>query len=281
VFREIYTLQAKVVPRQILRYLIIGFLALILYSQLLPPIPAKAEYNINSEPISLSARNALEYSLAQSVDSYEDFWQTVGTAAYNGSSETLDIVLDYDNIIEDAAAENGIDKAVIQSILFQEIRFINFLDEVDTCVQNTLLILRERETQIGVSPLLSVSVIEPVLTGFYISDSSTGLGQIYAKSAIKALNWYNSADLYDYDSWKDREEIWLKLKYDDSYNIHMIGLICRYNDYILKEDQNIASPSVRDILRTYNGSGPSAERYEEVTYQYYLAFTQYNEDAPA
>jgi hypothetical protein len=119
------------------------------------------------------------------------------------------------------------------------------------------------------------------LTGLYVSDSSTGLGQIFAETAIKALNWDGGTRPYNYDDWNDREEIWLQLKYDEAFNIDMIGLICRYNKYILTTEGYTESPSVRDVLRIYNGSGASAEKYGDVTYQYYEAFRKYNQDFSA
>lgn len=288
------TLQDEVMGFTILRRLFIGIIALIIAAAVQPSFikgffgrgshldqsvnaAAGIDAHINSGPISISARRSLEDALAQSVDSYINFSQTVGTAAYYSNSEALDLILRYDDVIEDAAAVYGVDKAVIQSILFQEIRFINFLDEVDLCVQNTYFLLHKRETWSDVSPLLTVSIFEFFMTGFYASDSSTGLGQIYAKSAVKAANWYIGAELYDYDDWKDREIIWLNLKYNDAFNINMIGLLCRYNAYILQSEKHLRSPSIRDILRIYNGSGPLAERYAAVTYQYFLAFSAYND----
>jgi hypothetical protein len=242
----------------------------------LQPTAAKANENEKAGPI--TARAALEDALAQSVDAYKNLWQTIGTAPYNSNSEALDIVLGCDGFIEAAAEKHGVDKAVLQAILFQELRFVNIFDEVDICVENTYRFLHEKDAQ-DAAPLLSVSIIEPVMTGLYVSDSSTGLGQIYAETAIKALNWDGGTRPYNYDDWNDREEIWLRLKYDETFNIDMIGLICRYNAYILTTEKYTENPSVRDILRIYNGWGPSAERYADAAYRYYEAFRQYNKAA--
>jgi hypothetical protein len=224
-------------------------------------------------------RAILEHSLSISVDSYKSILQTVGTTMYNSNSEALNTVFYYNDVIDKAAEKYDVDKALIQSVLFQEIRFINVLDEVDTFVQATFYCLHQSEDANPEENWTGEFISESVLSTIQITDSSTGLGQIYAKSAIKALNWYYSSDIYDYDNWRDVESVWVKLKYDDEYNIDMIGLILSYNRYLLEKEIALQNPGYGDMLRLYNGYGSLAEKYEEVTYEYYRAFDTYNHAA--
>jgi hypothetical protein len=221
-------------------------------------------------------REILENSLSMSVDSYKSILQTVGTTMYNGNEEALNTVFRYNEVIAQAAVKYGVEKAMIQAILFQEIRFINILDEVDTFVQTTFYCLHQREDA-DIDDWTGDFISESVLSTINITDSSTGLGQIYAKSAIKALNWYLGSEVYDYNNWRDIEAVWVKLKYDDEYNVDMIGLILSYNRYLCEHVEMIQEPAVGDILRLYNGYGPLAEKYEEVTVDFYKAFGLYNE----
>jgi hypothetical protein len=222
-------------------------------------------------------REILEHSLSISVDSYKSILQTVGTTMYNSNAEALNTVFYYNEVIEQSAEKYGVDKALIQSILFQELRFINVLDEVDTFVQTTFYCLHQSEDVSPDGNWTEDLISDSVLSTIHITDSSTGLGQIYAKTAIKALNWYNGVDVYDYDNWRDIESVWVKLKYDNEYNIDMIGLILSYNRHLLEEELAQQDPGYGDILRLYNGYGDLAEKYEEVTYEYYLAFNLYNQ----
>lgn len=283
--KKMKTMPGKVIPQRQLRCFIAVVMALLMAITFTSGAAARYKdagvTGVITETGPMSARSVLRYSLEESVDSYIVLSQTIATAPYYSNSDAIDIVLGFDAIITDTAAANGVDKAVIQSILFQEIRFLNFLDEVDICVQNTFRLRHHQAPEYGSAPQLAASVMTPFLNCFSFSDSSTGLGQIYAKSAIRALNWQSGLLLYNESDWKDREEIWLRLKYDNVYNIRMIGLLCRYNAAIAANDPLIENPGVRDVLRLYNGSGPSAEKYEEVTYRYYLAFKQYNEETAA
>ena len=104
-------------------------------------------------------------------------------------------------------------------------------------------------------------------------DSSTGIGQIYPITAIEALNSYFKKTIYNTDSWEDKREVWYALQ-DDYYNINMIALVLKYKEKITTDESK--KYSVRAIMAAYNGTGYWAERYGDVTLQYYLAFKAYN-----
>ena len=60
-------------------------------------------------------------SLTTSVDNYKTIPQTIGTAFYNSTEDAMNTVLNYNQTIECTAKKYGIEKAIIQSILFGSI----------------------------------------------------------------------------------------------------------------------------------------------------------------
>ena len=61
-------------------------------------------------------------------------------------------------------------------------------------------------------------------------DSSTGLGQVTTRTAIKAINYANEEGIidwgpYDYENVSERYEIWEKLNGDAEFNIELVSLV--------------------------------------------------------
>lgn len=115
-------------------------------------------------------------------------------------------VILYDDVITDAAKKYDVEKEMIQSVLFQEIRFYGLDDPIaDELVKKSY----EYETKIYE---LGGSFLPPIPVIGYRTDSSTGLGQIFAKTAIEATNWYQEDMVYDYSNIEDRKEMWFSFK---------------------------------------------------------------------
>jgi RHS repeat-associated protein len=217
-----------------------------------------------------SAYTTLLDSLSKSVNNYKTFWQTVGTALYNSDKEALDTVLSYDAVISQSAQEFKIDKAMIQAILFQEIRFFNLLDAVDGIVIATYNYKFRCEEYSNMPWYEKMTVIPPIPPIYQREDSSTGLGQIFASTAIDALNWQAKYTKYDKSNWKTVWDIWSKLHYDNEYNVYMVGLVLAHKKYLIQNN----NPQL--IMQRYNGTGDLAKKYGIVTQEYYNAFKKYN-----
>ena len=115
----------------------------------------------------------------------------------------------------------------------------------------------------------------------YRTDSSTGLGQIFASTAINALNSYYMEEYgvepYSKESWKDLRDVWYMLQ-DDEYNINMVALVLLYKAKCNDVDLSNASiDEIQKVLKAYNGSGEWADKYSVVTLKYYEAFKKFNE----
>lgn len=110
-------------------------------------------------------------------------------------------------------------------------------------------------------------------------DSSTGIGQIFASTAIAANNWglnqgILSGKRYDVDNKHDRKEMWDKLNKDDAYNINMVGLVLSHKASQLGiSDLTAIEPEQGvQVLGRYNGN----IAYGHLLYKYVSIFDQYN-----
>lgn len=212
-------------------------------------------------------RDELYDNLKEAVNGYANVGQILKTAPYNSTKEAMKTVILYDDVITDAAKKYDVEKEMIQSVLFQEIRFYGLDDPIaDELVKKSY----EYETKKEIYEL-GGSFLPPIPVIGYRTDSSTGLGQIFAKTAIEATNWYQEDMVYDYSNIEDRKEMWFSLQ-NNSYNIDMIGMVLAYKRECIKGDDY----TVKDILKAYNGSGQLAEKYSDVAILYYDAFRQYN-----
>lgn len=213
----------------------------------------------------------LAQRLENAVDSYANIWQRIKTFLVGSSLEkALDLVLTNDEIISKTAEKYSIEKEFIQAIIFQEQRFLGFDDPIaDALVLQSNVYDKNLEKFVNgnyfYAPL-------PILG--YRNDSSTGLGQIFAKTAINAINAYEGIQKYSVNSKEDIKAIWNALQ-NTEFNIDTIGSIMLYNKNILLDENNFSN---RNLLKLYNGSGNLAEKYSLVTEQYFNAFKEYNSE---
>lgn len=221
------------------------------------------------------AERALLDRLTQSVDRYATPLQRIQTAPYYSNEGALEVVLHYGPVIARAAEQYGVERETLQAVLFQELRFLNIFDEVDAFVLATYDYLQQTEDRLSLPRHLRSFSLPPVPPLVYRLDSSTGLGQIFAKTAIRALNWREGRPVYDESSWKDLRTVWVRLKTDDVYNIETAALVLSHKRSLLREAGN-PDPSPADIMQAYNGTGELSVRYRNVALEYYLAFRAYN-----
>lgn len=202
-----------------------------------------------------------------------DGYATMGGINFNTVSEVIDKIVENDQTITNYCNEYRIPKEFVQSVLFRELWYVNVLDAAaDALVQEYYAWMLGN----GPHPLIERT------------DSSTGLGQIFASTAIKALN--NADDRgfislpYHYNNsvWQDVWYIWHNLHDDNSYNIKCCSLVildCQY-EYasILPYDEffDCTESQIKTILSRYNGYGPDAATYGNCCYDYFLIFEAIN-----
>ncbi|MGO1057258.1 glycoside hydrolase domain-containing protein [Crossiella sp. CA198] len=184
----------------------------------------------------------------------------------NSTTFSFETMLAHDVRITNLARNLRIRKALIQCPLFWEIRKYNLDD-----------------------PLADRLVID-YHDGTVIStkrDSSTGLGQIFAATAIRARNYcirkgIATGPIMDPAKDSDLWQVWQKLHYDANYNISTIPLVL-----IEGADQaGVGRPGLdftedasRKTLARYNGTGGKAEEYGRQLLGLYRVFEKYNSTA--
>ena len=220
--------------------------------------------------------------LNNAVDSYINVGQKIKTKPYNTNEEAMNIVLENDSTITKVANKYNVDKAMIQSIIFQETRFYGIDDPVaDSLVIQSYAYEQQLEDYVNWINNLKWYEMwkgifrqppQPVLG--YRTDSSTGLGQIFARTAINAYNEEKHTS-YDASDWKDLKKFWEYLQ-DDENNIEMVALVLK-NIKNQKELSGKTLKEIEKIMSSYNGEGDWAQKYGAVTIQYYQAFRKYNE----
>ena len=116
------------------------------------------------------------------------------------------------------------------------------------------------------------------------NDSSTGICQIYARTAIKAYNYAVKNGLISEKILLDENEenlknMWYQLYSDVDFNIKMGTLNLLYcawqknGSYKYDTDES----NIKRILERYNGEGKDAIEYAERNYGLYKIFEKYNE----
>ncbi|WP_295093519.1 RICIN domain-containing protein [Ruminococcus sp.] len=165
-------------------------------------------------------------------------------------SECIDKIFEYDGLITNLSNLYSIPKAAIQKILLRELYCYDVRD-------------------IGADILVGIN---------YNEDSSTGLAQIFAATAIKTNNWAVENGIIcgnTYNLLLDKKNVWTKLKDDNNYNISMVPLILMWGVRDRGFGTNYYNYSVaqmKKMLSIYNGD----DGYGEEIYPCYETFRKYN-----
>ena len=156
----------------------------------------------------------LRNKLKALVKSELNFVEENKNIGYYSTDECIDIVLKYDETISKVSRELGVPKAMIQAILFKELRMKDALDDLaDSAVLEYYRFNHAVEDYMDFPSWKKILVGPPKPEGLMKEDSSTGLGQIFARTAINAYNkgveiGYVTGDSIDYNDWHQREKVW-------------------------------------------------------------------------
>jgi hypothetical protein len=207
---------------------------------------------------------------------------------FNSTDEAIDIVLKYDATISDVSAELGVPKALIQAVLFKELRMKDIRDVAADSMVSEYYRYMNGLVMYSELSLWQKMVIGPPQPGLMNEDSSTGLGQIFASTAIEAHNagikrGDMRGELIDYNDWRQREKTWNDLR-DEKTNILYVGLVLKHKAEKLNEDEGLQIKELTSatdyqlerIHARYNGFGDKAAEYGKETKHYHDIFAQYN-----
>ncbi len=220
---------------------------------------------------SQTAEEQLQIKLEKAVEGYINLGQMIKTAPCYSTEDALNLVLQHDAEITAAAQKYGVEKAMIQAVLFQEIRFYGIEDPVADAWVSLTYAEEDRQTESGSRMAGELSLFRVI----HKQDSSTGIAQIYAKTAIEAYNWKYGTE-YDPSDIATLEQFWMGLQ-DDACCIDTEAMVLAK----IMDDQQVSTPltedETRQVMARYNGTNSWAQKYGEVTAQYYAAFQEYNE----
>ena len=242
--------------------------------------PLKLEHGI-CRSLSLYDKTSLYSDIDNQIKTDFSWIMQNKNIGYYSTSDCIDILYKYDELITQLSNEYFIPKAAIQSILLRELRCYDIRDDIADS-----LVMQQFTYQYLVDVYNNSEWWQQLLMGYpdipipYREDSSVGYGQIFANTAINANNWAVNTgvfegEIYNYDIWTEREYIWTKLKDDNEYNIEMISLILMYGvsdrgfgDKYWKYDE----AQMKKMLSIYNGD----DDYGAEVYNCYLIFDKYN-----
>ncbi|RJQ73244.1 DUF1906 domain-containing protein [Pseudonocardiaceae bacterium YIM PH 21723] len=185
-----------------------------------------------------------------------------GTYFYNTTTDALKKVLQHDALITQMSRVLGIRKAYIQCPLLWEIRKFNLDDPIADAA------VRQYHTS----------------GGGLKNDSSTGLGQIFAATAINARNYCIDLGLIlgaKMDSTKDADiwAVWQRLNGDEEYNVQAVAMAMLDASRMANGNRpglNDPQESIRKMFSRYNGTGPKAEKYGFDMFGEFKVFEKYN-----
>jgi hypothetical protein len=187
-----------------------------------------------------------------------DGWTDKDWASLGGISttEAFNAVVDADWLFTSLARTLRMRKALIQAPVLWELRKLNPLDFAS----------------------------DAAVKAGQMDDCSTGWGQIFAATAIKARNYcigegiINGEGL-DYTSKTDLRNVWDKLHNDEEYNVRTVAYVLLWNSEVLGIDRPDLSGDIHvteAVLAQYNGTGPDAEQYGRELMGLYNVLEQYN-----
>lgn len=194
--------------------------------------------------------------LVATFDSLENRQDPSTAGSPYSISDVNQLIQDLDDVINETANKFSIRKAAIQATIAYECRTTTALDlAADVAV---------RECHLGTAPC--------------VRDSSTGIGQIFAGTAIPAFNTCVHMGLIPgpmLDSIHDKGGVWLSLKANNEYSVRMIAYLHIYNSVLLRMNRIsfITTQSEwRALFTKYNGAG----QYGRDLVKLYVAFEKFN-----
>lgn len=205
--------------------------------------------------------------------------------AVRNPQAALNIILENDVQITQLSQTYSMRKAMLQAILFREMFCEGYEDTLkDAVVTSTYLYWDQVDAWEALPPALKIITPAPQPPIMLADDSSTGYGQIFARTAIDANNFaiengISSGRLYDTDVRSDMKEIWFLLHDDSVFNINMCAkVLIRASDQVNQDRNfyNYSDTNIKKVLARYNGTGDAAQNYGNESYELYKVFEKYN-----
>jgi len=184
------------------------------------------------------------------------------------TTESIEVVLAHDALITRLARMLRMRKALVQATILWEYRIADHKDELSDW---------------GVRTYYTLGDVDPT-NEVIKNDGSTGLGQIFAQTAIDSRNYVIgqgiiSGRVMNPTSEADLWEIWQKLNSDDVFNIQTVAHVLIRAAFLA----NLPAPrldyndeSTRLVMRRYQGTGELANTESYLRLGLYRVLEKYN-----
>ena len=193
------------------------------------------------------------------------------------------ILRSLDSDIEGICRMVHLPSAVLKAVLYKEITDIDFFDPLADAI---VAFNWQRVHLLNHLPDLEGS--QNKSSFFRKFDSSTGYGQIFARTAILAIRFATTHGIitpetlglrkgqtFSPDSPADVFEIWKKLHRERSFNLACSALNLLFAAWEMNGRitfENFSPDELKGIFTRYNANVRQITPYGEVTYQYYLKY---------
>ncbi len=190
-------------------------------------------------------------------------------------NQAVDLVFKHDALVTNLARGYRMPKALIQTILLWESACENHLDSIaDSQVRATYNYVLSPDARIG-----------PAAVQVPLFDSSTGPCQIFADTAVKAINWGREIELTqlparNLENKSDMFAVWGQLNTDESFNVTLAALVLLHGasqEGLPVGSLDYSASAIKKVLRRYNGS----LNWGEERYPLYEMFENANRAARA
>ena len=173
--------------------------------------------------------------------------------------------------------------AVLKAVLYKEITDIDIFDPLADAV----VALNWQRIQL-LNQVPDLESTRQKSTFFRKFDSSTGYGQIFARTAILAIRFTTTHGIITTeilglrkgrtlspDSPADLREIWIKLHRELSFNLACAALNLLFAAWEMNGRiafENFSPDELKRVFTRYNANVRQITPYGEITYQYYLKY---------
>jgi hypothetical protein len=218
--------------------------------------------------------------LVHDLEAYRAKVKSPQTALKHSVGESVDVIVAYDPLITRLGNTFGMRKAVIQAEVYWEYWKETPLDNIaDAGVESWYGYKEAYESwskfPLGAPPL-------PPIGGR--DDSSTGISQIFASTAIAAHNWAVDHHLItgkhlDGRDWHVKWKMWQQLHGDGNDNISTVPLVLLQGAAevgVPRIHWNTTFGQLQRVFARYNGTGPQAAQYGTELEGVYQIFDHYN-----
>jgi hypothetical protein len=214
---------------------------------------------LETELINLAIKHT---NTTDDVVNTNDITNTDNTTITNKVISIISIIDMNKKTITSVSKQLNISESAIKSIIFREQLFLGFDDDIADSMVKT-----------SYNDIAQNNLDPKTYTGKI--DSSTGLGQIFAKTAISAEISVNKDNSLSTKSFDDIKNMWYQLQNDDK-NIYYTALVLvEKSKYLNINIKNANRNNFKKIFARYNGSGKDAVKYSEQTIAYYDLFEKY------